>query len=426
MADDKKEGKPAIIIKKGGHGGHHGGAWKIAYADFTTAMMCFFLCMWLINTASVTTRQAIASYFRKPSIFQEGSGQPLLLGGQGILSDAFKPPREHDKRKLKDPDPDQKTFGEKDKDLDKLYMQEALVEPRKHRGPTTVTGLNSDKQQAELFRKEIRLRIIAEDNKGKIEQILNSYQSISKTLGKVMMTVEPNGLKIDIMDTDKYSMFESGSARIRPDAEPAFKMITDVIKRYPNTLEVYGHTDSQPFPSRAGYYTNWELSSDRANAARRLLETQGYPSAKIISVTGKASTEPRNPTVPTDPSNRRITLKLNFAAATDFLRDEKEVTNYVDPLKELLFSEPPASQLPVEAPAPTPNDENAPATTPQTENTAETPPVASPTAEPSKSKSSLIQIPEGTPKATNPDFMPKDKIFDESPVIGSRDLFSSR
>ena len=99
MAD--KDNKPVIIVKKGGHGGHHGGAWKIAYADFTTAMMCFFLCMWLINTASVTTKQAIASYFRKPSVFTEGSGMPVLLGGQGILEDAFTPPRPEDKRQIK-------------------------------------------------------------------------------------------------------------------------------------------------------------------------------------------------------------------------------------------------------------------------------------------------------------------------------------
>ena len=91
--------KPVIVIKKkkGGHGGHHGGAWKIAYADFVTAMMCFFLCMWLINTASVVTRENIASYFRKPSLFNEGTGMPLLLGGAGILTDAYVPPKPVDK-----------------------------------------------------------------------------------------------------------------------------------------------------------------------------------------------------------------------------------------------------------------------------------------------------------------------------------------
>ena len=332
MADDKKEAKPAIIVKKGGHGGHHGGAWKIAYADFTTAMMCFFLCMWLINTASVTTRQAIASYFRKPSLFQEGSGQPLLLGGQGILTDAYQPPREKDPRKIKDPSEDQRTFGETAKDLDKLYCQEAKVEPKKHKGPTEVTGLNSPNKQIEESRKEIKLRIIAQETQRQIERLTNSAAAMTKEIGKLEMKIEPDGLKIEIMDTDKYSMFDSGSAKIRKDAEPAFQAITDVIKRYPNSLEIYGHTDAQPFPSRTGGYTNWELSADRANAARRLIETQGYQGEKIQSVTGKASTELRSASNPVDPSNRRITLKLRFDLSSELFRKDQPETITNDPL----------------------------------------------------------------------------------------------
>ena len=155
MAD--KDNKPVIIVKKGGHGGHHGGAWKIAYADFTTAMMCFFLCMWLINTASITTRQAIASYFRKPSVFTEGSGMPVLLGGQGILEDAFTPPRPEDKRRLKNPsdDPARKLYGESDEDMDKHYIRDGRLPPKKNRGPDQVTGLNTEADNIRIkFNKE--------------------------------------------------------------------------------------------------------------------------------------------------------------------------------------------------------------------------------------------------------------------------------
>lgn len=412
MAESKDDNKPTIIIKKGGHGGHHGGAWKIAYADFTTAMMCFFLCMWLINTASVTTRQAIASYFRKPTIFQEGSGQPLLLGGAGILDDAFMPPREKDLRKLKKPDEDQKTFGETERDLDKLYIQEAKKEPVKHKGPTEATGLNSVLKEAEESRKSIKLRIIAEETKQEIDKILNSVPAISRVPGAIDAKVEPDGLKIEIMDTDKFSMFESGSARIKTEAEPSFRKIVDVIKRYPNSIEVFGHTDAEPFPSRTGAYTNWELSADRANSARRLIESQGYPASRIVGVSGRASSELRKPEAPLDPSNRRITLKLKFETKTGFFRDPKDEKTYNDPLKDLL--KPDAAATGDQPPA-----------SGQTDGTK--PPTPTPTQTPIPEASTVsnaprVQLPGNPINPMNPDYMPKDKIFEDNPVVGPRDL----
>ncbi len=414
MADDKQDAKPAIIIKKGGHGGFHGGAWKIAYADFTTAMMCFFLCMWLINTASVTTRQAIASYFRKPSIFQEGSGQPLLLGGQGILSDAFIPPREKDPRKLRDPDEDQKTHGETEKDLDKLYIQEAKVAPKKHKGPTEQTGLNSERKTPEESRKEIRLRIIAEDTKQQIERMVSAAAEIIRKVGNVEVKAEPDGLKIEIMDTEKYSMFESGSDRIRQDAEPAFQKITEVLKRYPNTIDIYGHTDAQPFPTRPDGYSNWELSADRANAARRLLIQQGYQPDKIMSVVGKASSDPRMPQNPTDPSNRRITLNLRFDSTKELFRDSTPDETYNDPLKELLLGKNKVTPSPV-LPATAPTSEPQPSPTP-----------IPPTPLPNTSNSKSIRVPENPPSPTNPDFMPQNKVFGDNPVLGPKDIFATQ
>lgn len=411
MADDKDDNKPTIIIKKGGHGGHHGGAWKIAYADFTTAMMCFFLCMWLINTTSVTTRQAIASYFRKPNIFQEGTGQPVLLGGEGILNDAIKPLKIKDPRKIK-AEEDVKTFGEVERNLDKLYQQEGKVEPLKHKGPTEASGLNSDKKNLDETRKEVRLKIVADQMKGDIERLINTLPPSARLPGTIETYVEPDGLSIDIMDTGRYSMFDSGSAKIRSDAEPAFKAVTDVIKHYPNILEVYGHTDAQPFPNQAKGYTNWELSADRANSARRLITDQGYPSDRIVSVTGKAASELRKPQAPLDPSNRRITLKLRFQTATNFLSDTQR-KEYNDPLRKILEDD--AARAAAEATA-------TPTATPTL--------VASPsypTATPEPTLSTLttapkIGIPDGPAKTTNPDYMPKDKIFDDNPVLGSRDI----
>ncbi len=423
MANDK----PVIVIKKkkGGHGGHHGGAWKIAYADFVTAMMCFFLCMWLINTASVVTRENIASYFRKPSLFNEGTGMPLLLGGAGILSDAYVPPKPVDKRPNQNltQDPAQKMFGESDVDRDKHYVMDGRKEPKPHHGPDTVTGLNSDKKTAEESRREVRLRQIAEmsdKTSAALQKLIAQNPSLAQALGKVEMKSEEDGLKIEIMDTERYSMFDSGSARIRKEAEPAFQAITTIIKQYPNDLDIVGHTDAKPFPSRTGGYTNWELSSDRANTARRLIESQGYPATQVESVIGRASSEPRLPEDPLAPSNRRITLKVRFDPdkATDPSANKSS-----EDLRQLL------GLPPGQTPAPEPTlDPNAPVPTPTpTATSTPTPtPTMTPTKAPITSRNGRIVLPEGTPITQNPDYMPQDKIFGNNPVLGTRELYSGR
>lgn len=423
MANDK----PVIVIKKkkGGHGGHHGGAWKIAYADFVTAMMCFFLCMWLINTASVVTREKIASYFRKPSLFNEGSGMPLLLGGAGILSDAYVPPKPVDKRPNQNltQDPAQRMYGESDVDRDKHYIMDGRKEPKPHRGPDQVTGLNSDKKNVEEIRRDVRLRNIAEmsDKAGEaLKKLLAQNPALAQALGKVEFKSEDDGLRIEIMDTDRYSMFDSGSARIRQEAEPAFQAITNIIKQYPNDLDIMGHTDAKPFPSRTGGFTNWELSSDRANSARRLIESQGFPAPQVASVIGKASSEPKLPEDPFAAGNRRITLKVRF--------DPDKATDATSPtaandLRQLLGLPPGSTPLP----EPT-LDPNAPV--PTATPSATPTPTATPTIEPTKtpitSRNGRIVLPEGTPITKNPDYMPQDKIFGNSPVLGARELYSGR
>jgi len=419
--------KPVVVIKKkkGGHGGHHGGAWKIAYADFVTAMMCFFLCMWLINTASVVTRENIASYFRKPSLFNEGTGMPLLLGGAGILTDAYVPPKPVDKRPNQQltQDPAQKMFGESDVDRDKHYVLEGRLEPKPHKGPDTVTGLNSDKKTAEENRRQIKLRQIAEINEKtetELKKALAMNPAAAQSLGKLEIKKDEDGLTIEIMDTERYSMFDSGSARIRKEAEPAFKQVTDIIKQYPNTLEIVGHTDAKPFPSRTGGYTNWELSSDRANAARRLIESQGYPAGSVESVIGRASSEPKIPENPLAPGNRRITLKVKFDPDK---QSTESPTKSVDDLKQLLGA--PPGQTPMPAPTLDPNVTPVPPTATPTPTPTPTP-TMTPTKPPTASRSGYILLPEGTPITANPDYMPKDKIFGNNPVLGTRELYSGR
>jgi chemotaxis protein MotB len=418
--------KPVVVIKKkkGGHGGHHGGAWKIAYADFVTAMMCFFLCMWLINSASVVTRENIASYFRKPSLFNEGSGMPLLLGGAGILSDAYVPPKPIDKRPNQEltQDPAQRMYGESNIDRDKHYVLEGRLDPKPHRGPDQVTGLNSDKQKVEEIRRQVKLTQIAEISdkaQTQVKKLLEQNPAINQSLGKLDLKVEEDGLKIEIMDTDRYSMFDSGSARIRKEAESAFQSVTDVIKQFPSTLDIVGHTDAKPFPSRSGGYTNWELSADRANSARRLIESQGYPGQNVASVIGRASSEPKTAEDPLSPGNRRITLKVKFDP------DRKDGTDSsnkgANELRQLL------GLPPAQTPQSAPTGEASGAPTPTPTATPTPTPTATPTPLPTASStghSGRIVLPEGTPITQNPDYMPKDKIFGNNPVLGAKELYS--
>jgi chemotaxis protein MotB len=253
-----------------------------------------------------------------------------------------------------------------------------------------------------------------------IKKLLAQNPVLSQALGKVELKSEEDGLKIEIMDTDRYSMFDSGSARIRKEAEPAFQAITNVVKQYPNDLDIMGHTDAKPFPSRTGGYTNWELSSDRANSARRLIESQGFPNERVASVVGKASSEPKLPEQPLAASNRRITLKVRFDPDKAV---ESSSTKGADELRQLLGLPPGATP----EPAPT-LDPNAPV--PTATPTPTPTPTATPTVEPTKtpitSRNGRIILPEGTPITTNPDYMPRDKIFGNDPVLGTRELYSGR
>jgi chemotaxis protein MotB len=419
MADEK----PVIVIKKkGGHGGHHGGAWKIAYADFVTAMMAFFMVMWLVNSAADPVKQSIASYFRKPGIFNEGSGTPLLLGGAGILEDAFAPPRPEDKTRAKtnSVSTEKRRAGESDQDLDKKYMQEGSKEPQKGKGPDQVQGLNSDQKQLEEVKKTIEIKQKAEELKSLIAKKLAS-SPMKEALGKVEFKVEPDGLTIEIMDTNKSSMFQSGSAVIRPEARQAFAQVTESLRSLPNMLEISGHTDAKPFPSRAGTYTNWELSADRANAARRLMEGFGFPAPQVRSVVGKAAQELKYPEDPEAPANRRITLKMK-------LDMEQQVTvtrdgQGVDQLDQILNAPPigagsPAAQGTsgdVDA-GPTPTPSPTPSPTPRPEITSAPRRASGPR--------DLIQLPEGAPPTANPDYIEDDKVFRDKPVVGRGELFS--
>lgn len=310
MADDK----PIIVIKKkGGHGGHHGGAWKIAYADFVTAMMAFFMIMWLLSAAESNVRKAVSSYFRRPGIFDAGSGTPLLIGAAGILEDGVPPAQWKGQV-----DPEGKTFEppKRKKEMAKGEIAE-LIDLKIQELKEILKKLNKsgDADATELLEKleGVQEQKNALENVAKeVKKQIAGIPELEKIIGTVDVKVDADGLNIEVMDTQKSSMFASGSATISPEAQAAFVKITEILKKAPNSLEIVGHTDAKPFKSRTGAYSNWELSVDRANAARKLVEAQGFDSKRITSVVGRADTELRNKENPEDASNRRITFKIKF------------------------------------------------------------------------------------------------------------------
>ena len=335
MADDK----PIIIIKKsGGHGGHHGGAWKIAFADLVTAMMAFFMVMWLVNSADTATRQSVAAYFRRPGLFSQGSGTPLMMGSSGILADGV-PPRNSNEEKgtgravaqvakgtplpnviIPTPDP----YAE----LELGPPPQTKEKAKKGAGLGEGKGGTPEEQLEEEFEEELELQPTPEGTPRptpetptanpmeavaqQIRETITASPELMNLLGAVDVKVDADGLNIEIMDIEKSSMFTLGSSDILSEANEAFNKLAEILKKLPNKIDIVGHTDAKPYTANSRSYSNWELSADRANAARKLLERAGIPVERITSVIGKADRELVNKGDPLAASNRRITLKMRF------------------------------------------------------------------------------------------------------------------
>jgi chemotaxis protein MotB len=229
-----------IVRKKSGHGGHHGGAWKVAYADFVTAMMSLFIVLWLMNS-SKPIQTAVGGYFRDPNGTAQKTG--TTLGGAGDAAAVKK----EDMSKLKD---DLMRSMEKMKDFDKLKK---LIE----------------------------------------------------------MTVTPEGLQIELMEDPQGTFFETGSAAPTPTLKNVLTILAPEVGKLPNLILIEGHTDSKPYAGSSAY-GNWELSSDRANTARRLMESHGVQPDHVAQVRGYADRKLRKPLQPEDASNRRITLIIQY------------------------------------------------------------------------------------------------------------------
>ncbi len=237
--------QPIIVIKKkAAHGGSHGGAWKVAYADFVTAMMALFIVLWLMGS-SQKVRQAVAGYFNDPK------GTASLLGttmsGNGI----------------------------------------------------EVTQTDANKQRLEAL-------------KEKLEHEIDSKKELQKLAKQIEITITPEGLRIEMLEGKNGTFYQSGSAQLSENGQVLLSLLAAELKTLPNQLLIEGHTDATPYSTDANY-TNWELSADRANAARRLLQADGVRSDQVSQVRAYADQLLRDKKNPYDPSNRRITILVKNA-----------------------------------------------------------------------------------------------------------------
>ncbi|HCS42110.1 MAG TPA: motility protein MotB [Pseudomonas sp.] len=266
------ENNQPIIIKRVKRiaGGHHGGSWKIAFADFATAMMAFFLVLWLLSNATPEQKIAIAGYFKDPVGFTE-SGTPYIidLGGSPTLA----PENTLNPEEKSQPQPDKVTIG-----------------------------TEQAQGMAEQVEKE-RLELLMEELQSKVDE----NPQLQKFKDQIRFEITPNGLRIQIMDAENRPMFDSGSARLKPYFEDILLAMADTIKAVPNKISISGHTDAKPYTG-AGDFGNWELSANRANAARRALLAGSYPESQVARVVGYASSVLFDRDNPLNPVNRRIDI----------------------------------------------------------------------------------------------------------------------
>jgi chemotaxis protein MotB len=281
-------GERPIIIKKvkggGGHA-HHGGAWKVAYADFVTAMMAFFLLMWLINTTSPEQKRGIADYFAPASVSETTSGSGGILAGTALGVDGAK--QNGSQSIIQDMAPDAKNPDDgKAKDGAKAQADE-----------TATTEALQKREEAKFASAAQSLR-----------QALQDMPELAELSKNIIIDQTPEGLRIQLVDQEGRSMFNEGSAQPNPRAKLLLRAISKVINQLPNRISIYGHTSANRGGGRAE--GDWPLSAGRADASRRILQGSGVDPDRVYQVSGKAASEPLYPDDPTLPGNRRIAIVL--------------------------------------------------------------------------------------------------------------------
>ena len=283
---------PIVIkkIKKVSGGGHHGGAWKVAYADFVTAMMAFFLLMWLINTTSPQQKRGIADYFAPASVSQSTSGTGGILSGTALGDDGVKsngsasaveqlaPPPPPS---TKDAGPSAKTAGSTAEEASEQAQRDAL----------------SKKDEAAFQSAAQSLR-----------QAMQDMPELAELSKQVLIDQTPEGLRIQLVDQEGRSMFDPGSTKPNDRAKILLRAVSKIAARLPNRVTIAGHTSANADGKKQ--QSDWQLSSSRADASRQIMQDAGIDADRIYQVSGKAASDPLCPDDPTLPGNRRIAIVL--------------------------------------------------------------------------------------------------------------------
>jgi len=282
------ESKQPIIVKKIiKKGGHHGGAWKIAFADFATAMMAFFMLLWIMGSTTEDQKAAISDYFNNPSVFMGIATSPSQAQGEGTGS---KP---------------------------SLIDFEGAIDM----GPPTpepeVTALDPERLD-ELAREQDAARLAA--LKELLERKLDQSETLAPYKDQLLIDIVPEGLRVQIVDKEHRSMFDLGSAKLKDYTSDILRELGGLINQVPNRISLTGHTDARPLGGLS--YSNWELSTERANAARRALVAGGMRADKVGRVVGFASTVPFDTSDPNNPINRRISLIVMTREADEAMHEE--------------------------------------------------------------------------------------------------------
>ncbi len=292
-------------VKKGGHGGHHGGAWKVAYADFVTAMMAFFLLLWLLNATTEEQKMGISNYFDPTAISRSTrSGSGGVLGGTsitvpGALKSASSPPMISTPQVAR---PQAERTESLDPDSDDPENIESRLGSREDE-----EGIANQEIVEQLLREREQQQF--EDAEAALREAIEQTPELSESGEALQIDAVPEGLRIQLIDQERIALFPNGSAAMYDQTRQLLQKVAEVINKLPNKIEISGHTDSTQFAAGATY-TNWELSSDRANASRRVLADNGINPERIVKVAGRADREPLIEDNPADPTNRRISIIL--------------------------------------------------------------------------------------------------------------------
>jgi chemotaxis protein MotB len=290
---------PTIVIKKvmgDGHGGAHGGAWKIALADMMTAMMAFFLLMWLLGASNEDQRKSIADYFQPSSqsnlTLGKLAGSDGMFGGSSII------------------DPDGMPFAAKQTNMLNI------VTPRSQGGPTEndPSPKGSDSKESSQIDEEIRKKMEAdkanfEKLEKDIKEALEKNPALKNLKDQVQFAKDKDGMRIEIIDKADFAMFGLGTTTMTPRAQGLLNEVGKLLKSLPNKVALRGHTDSIAF-ANTNDRNNWSLSAERAEQTRKNLEAQGIKEARFARIEGVADTVPYNPSDPKDPRNRRISITV--------------------------------------------------------------------------------------------------------------------